>query len=141
MNENMMTDAELHAEMTHTAYNRYLRHGVVSNTLMSGSDMLPGYMLHEEFDEKLIDALRSENVIRSLCSEVTTKDDRIMPIVRGHGQPSWVPEGSTIPIVKDTFDRMVLDSHLRWISSSIWRIPSPAAWRPWRKLPLLPVME
>ena len=112
MNENMMTDAELHAEMTHTAYNRYLRHGVVSNTLMSGSDMLPGYVLHEEFDAKLIDVLRSENVIRSLCSEVTTKDDRIMPIVRGHGQPSWVPEGSTIPIVKDTFDRMVLDSHL-----------------------------
>ena len=97
---------------TNTAYNRYLRHGVVSNTPMSGSDMLPGYMLHEEFDAKLIDALRSENVIRSLCSEVTTKDDRIMPIVRGHGQPSWVPEGSTIPIVKDTFDRMVLDSHL-----------------------------
>ena len=155
MNENMMTDAELHAEMTHTACNRYLRYGVVSNSLMSGSEMLPGYMLHEEFDARLIDALRAENVIRSLCSEVTTKDDRIMPVVNGHGQPSWVPEGSKIPVVVDTFDRMVLDSHLL---SALLRVTSElmkgsavdieqyladtfaSRMAPWKKLRLLPVM-
>ena len=112
MEENMMTDAELREEMTRTAYNRYLRYGVASNVLMDGSDMLPGYLLNEEFSKKLVDALNAGNVIRSLCSEVTTRDDRIMPVVNGHGQPSWVPEGSSIPMVTDTFDRMLLDSHL-----------------------------
>lgn len=112
MEENMMTDAELREEMTRTAYNRYLRYGVASNVLMDGSDMLPGYLLNEEFSNKLVDAVNASNVIRGLCSRVTTKDDRIMPVVNGHGQPSWVPEGSMIPMVADTFDRMLLDSHL-----------------------------
>ena len=35
-----------------------------------------------------------------------------MPIVNGHGQPQWVPEGGAIPMVRDTFDRVVLDSHV-----------------------------
>lgn len=78
MSENMMTDTELQAEMTHTAYNRYIRYGVASNVLLSGSDMLPGYLLNEEFSKKLVDAVNAGNVIRSLCSGVTTKDDRII---------------------------------------------------------------
>lgn len=35
-----------------------------------------------------------------------------MPIVNGHGQPQWVPDGGAVPLVRDTFDRVVLDSHV-----------------------------
>ena len=112
MYENGMTDAELRMEMTRTAYNRYLRYGVATNALLSDTNPIAGYLLPEEFETKLTDAMNSIGVIRSLCTEVKTSVDRIMPIVNGHGQPQWVPEGGTIPMVRDTFDRVVLDSHV-----------------------------
>ena len=112
MHENGMTDAELRMEMIRTAYNRYLRYGVTTNALLSDTNPIAGYLLSEEFETKLTDAMNSIGVIRSLCTEVNTSGDRIMLIVNGHGQPQWVPEGGTIPMVRDTFDRVVLDSHV-----------------------------
>ena len=112
MYENGMTDAELRMEIIRTAYNRYLRYGVTTNALLSDTNPIAGYLLPEEFETKLTDAMNSIGVIRSLCTEVKTSVDRIMPIVNGHGQPQWVPEGGTIPMVRDTFDRVVLDSHV-----------------------------
>ena len=35
----------------------------------------------------------------------------LMGIVNGHGKAAWVPEGHPIPMVKDAFDRVNLDSH------------------------------
>ena len=51
------------------------------------------------------------SVLRPLCTEVTTTGDSALPIVNGHGKPAWVPESHPIPLVKDTFDRVNLDSH------------------------------
>ena len=112
MHENGMTDAELRTEMTRTAYNRYLRYGVVTNALLSDTNPIAGYLLPEEFETKLTDAMNSIGVIRGLCTEVKTSVDRIMPIVNGHGQPQWVPDGGAVPLVRDAFDRVVLDSHV-----------------------------
>ena len=112
MHENGMTDAELRTEMTRTAYNRYLRYGVATNALLSDTNPIAGYLLPEEFETKLTDAMNSLGVIRGLCTEVKTSVDRIMPIVNGHGQPQWVPEGGAVPLVRDAFDRVVLDSHV-----------------------------
>ena len=111
MNENMMNDAELRMEMIQTAYNRYMRYGETSLFLRNESNTIAGYLLPEEFEKKLINAINSIGVIRGLCTEVKTERDRFLPIVNGHGQPQWVPEGGAAPLVKDTFDRVVLDSH------------------------------
>ena len=66
MYENGMTDAELRMEMTRTAYNRYLRYGVTTNALLSDANPIAGYLLSEEFETKLTDAMNSIGVIRSL---------------------------------------------------------------------------
>ena len=112
MNENMMNDAELRMEMIQTAYNRYMRYGETSLFLRNESNPIAGYLLPEEFENKLINAVNSISVVRGLCTEVKTERDRFLPIVNGHGQPQWVPEGGAAPLVKDTFDRVVLDSHV-----------------------------
>ena len=87
--------------MLYFVWNRYLRYGVATNALLSDTNPIAGYLLSEEFETKLTDAMNSIGVIRSLCTEVNTSGDRIMPIVNGHGQPQWVPEGGTIPMVRD----------------------------------------
>lgn len=93
MSENMMTDAELREEMTRTAYNRYIRYGVTMNALMGDTDTLPGYLLPEEMETKLVSGLNSSNVIRCLCTEVTTKNERYLPIVGGKVSPSGYRKG------------------------------------------------
>ena len=112
MCETMKTDAELRMEMTQVAYNRYLRYGVMANALLIDVNPIAGYLLPEEFEAKLVSAVNRIGVLRGLCTEVKTSGDRIIPIVNGHGQPEWVPEGGAVPLVRDTFDRVVLDSHV-----------------------------
>ena len=51
------------------------------------------------------------SALRPLCTEITTAGESALPIVNGYGRAAWVPEGHPIPLVKDTFDRVNLDSH------------------------------
>ena len=70
-----------------------------------------GYLLPRRLEAKLANAMNILSVLRPLCTEVTTAGDRALPIVNGHGKAAWVPEGYPIPMVKDAFDRVNLDSH------------------------------
>ena len=95
----------------HEAYDRYLRRGTPTDALVTDNIMTAGYQLPEDFDRKLVDAMNTLSVLRPLCTEITTRNDDYMPIVNGHGKASWVPEGQPVPMVRDAFDRIVLDSH------------------------------
>ena len=70
-----------------------------------------GYLLPRRLEAKLINAMNTLSVLRPLCTEVTTAGDRALPIVNGHGKAAWVSEGHPIPMVKDAFERVNLDSH------------------------------
>lgn len=112
MSENMKVRDDIRAEQIQLAYDRYLRKGIVMNALLNDENPIAGFLLHEEFETKLIDAVNSLSVLRSLCTSVKTTGDRCLPIVNGHGQPVWVPDGGSVPIVKDSFDCVVLDAHM-----------------------------
>lgn len=111
MEENMIIDAEMQKELTRKAYYRYIRHNETSLDLPIGLNPVGGILLHEEFESKLMNAINRITVLRELCTQVKTSGDRTVPIVTGYGHPAWVPEGGDIPTVKDTFDKIVLDSH------------------------------
>lgn len=111
MEENMIIDAEMQKELTRKAYDRYIRRNETSVDLPVGLNSVGGILLHEEFEAKLLNAMNRIAVIRGLCTQVKTSGDRTVPVVTGYGQPVWVPEGGDVPIVKDTFDKIVLDSH------------------------------
>lgn len=112
MNENMVMRDEIRAEQIKVAYDYYLRKGIATNGLLNDENPIAGYLLHKEFDTKLVNAMNHLSVLRPLCTEVKTESDRFLPVVNGHGQPAWVPDGSAVPLVKDSFDRVVLDSHV-----------------------------
>ena len=108
------TNTNTHDTWTDTlrrAYNQYLRRGIQASELNDVSMDGMGYLLPQRLEAKLINAMNTVSVLRPLCTEVTTSGDSALPIVNGHGKAAWVPEGHPIPMVKDVFDRVNLNSH------------------------------
>ncbi len=93
------------------ACDQYLRRGIQTPEVLNEAPSGVGYLLPQHLESKLVNALNTISVLRPLCTEVTTTGDSALPIVNGHGKASWVPEGHPIPLVKDAFDRVNLDSH------------------------------
>lgn len=96
---------------TRASYDRYIRRGEKSDALPYDMDPANGYLLREEMEEKLVNTLCANNVLRSLCTGIKTSYNAYLPIVSSHGKAEWVPDGAAVPLVRDTFDRAVLDSN------------------------------
>lgn len=94
-----------------TAYDQYLRRGIQPPEVLNEAPSGIGYLLPQHLEGKLVNAMNTISVLRPLCTEVTTTGESALPIVNGHGKAAWVPEGHPIPLVKDAFDRINLDSH------------------------------
>ena len=105
------TTPETSADDIRRAYDQYLRSGHERYELSDVSLDSMGYLLPQRLEAKLVNAMNTLSVLRPLCTEVTTAGDRALSIVNGHGKAAWVPEGHPIPMVKDAFDRVNLDSH------------------------------
>ena len=94
-----------------TAYDQYLRRGIQTPEVLNEAPSGVGYLLPQHLETKLVNAMNTLSVLRPLCTEITTAGESALPIVNGHGKAAWVPEGHPIPLVKDAFDRVNLDSH------------------------------
>ena len=94
-----------------TAYDQYLRRGIQTPEILNEAQSDVGYLLPQHLEAKLVNAMNTISVLRPLCTEVTTTGESALPIVNGHGKAAWVPEGHPIPLAKDAFDRVNLDSH------------------------------
>lgn len=94
-----------------TACDQYLRRGIQTPEILNEAQSGAGYVLPQHLEAKLVNAMNAISVLRPLCTEITTASESALPIVNGHGKAAWVPEGHPIPLVKDTFDRVNLDSY------------------------------
>lgn len=93
------------------AYDQYLRSGHERYELCNVSMDGMGYLLPQRLEARLVNAMNTISVLRPLCTEITTDGDSALPIVNSHGKAAWVPEGYPIPMVKDSFDKVNLNSH------------------------------
>ena len=65
----------------------------VQNALQVGADSEGGFLVPEEFERTLIDALQEQNIFRQLAHVITTSTgDRKIPVVATHGSASWTDE-------------------------------------------------
>ena len=94
-----------------TACDQYLRRGIQTPEVLNEAPSGVGYLLPQHLETKLVNAMNTISVLRPLCTEITTAGESALPIVNGHGKAAWVPEGHPIPLVKDAFDRVNLDSY------------------------------
>ncbi len=97
--------------MYRKAYDGFLRYGGICNTLREGTDGAGGYLVPDEFEKKLIDALREKNVLRRLASVKQTHRDLKIPYAVGSGHAFWVPEEGDIPETSDEFGELQIGAH------------------------------
>ena len=87
-------------------------HFAVQNALQIGDDTEGGFLVPDEYERTLVDALREENRLRTLCKIIrTSSGDRKIPLVASHGTASWVEEEGTIPESDDAFGQITIGAH------------------------------
>ncbi|CAK7036168.1 phage major capsid protein [Tissierella sp.] len=83
----------------------------VSNVLQEGVDADGGYLVPEEYDTRLIDGLKEENIIRKLGHTITTSGERKINIAATKPAAAWIDEGEALTFSDATFSQINLDAH------------------------------
>lgn len=84
----------------------------VRNALTIGTDSEGGYLVPDEFERTLVEALEEENVMRQLAKVITASSgDRKIPVVASKGTASWVDEEGLIPEDDDAFGQVSIGAY------------------------------
>ena len=79
----------------------------VQNALQVGTDTEGGYLVPDEFERTLVQALEEQNIFRQFAKIITTSTgDRKIPVVATKGTASWVDEEGVIPESDDAFGQV-----------------------------------
>lgn len=84
-----------------------LVHNVLSTT--PGSD--GGYLCPTEFERQIVDGLKEQNVMRTLCKVITTENDRKIPIAATHSVANWTVENAAYTESNPTFAQKEIDAY------------------------------
>ena len=81
----------------------------VFNTLQIGTDAKGGYLVPDEYQRTLIEALEDQNIIRRLAHVITTSSgDTQIPVVASKGSASWIQEEAQYVESDNTFGLVTL---------------------------------
>lgn len=84
----------------------------VVNALSIGTDSEGGYLVPDEYEKKLVEALEDEVFFRSLATVIkTSSGDRKIPIVTGKGEAAWIDEGGQFPESDDSFGQTSIGAY------------------------------
>lgn len=80
-----------------------------SNALQVGTDSEGGYLVPDEFERTLIEALMEQNIFRQIARIIQTDSgERKIPVVASKGTASWVDEEGQITDSDDSFSQVTL---------------------------------
>lgn len=84
----------------------------VQNALSIGTDSEGGYLVPDEYEKKLVEALEDEVFFRSLATVIrTSSGDRKIPIVTSKGEAAWIDEGGQFPESDDSFGQTSIGAY------------------------------
>ena len=84
----------------------------VLNALQEGTDSEGGYLVPDEFEHTLVEALEEENIFRKLAHVINTDSgDRKIPVVATKGTASWVDEEGSITESDDSFTQVSIGAY------------------------------
>ncbi len=84
----------------------------MSNALQIGTDSEGGFLVPDEYETTLVEALEEENIFRKLAHVISTSSgDRKIPVVASKGSASWVDEEGTIPDSDDAFSQVSIGAY------------------------------
>jgi HK97 family phage major capsid protein len=83
----------------------------VTDVLQEGADTDGGYLVPAEWDERLIQTLNEENVLRSLGTTIKTSGQHKINLSATKPAAAWIEEGGKLQFADMTFGQKVLDAH------------------------------
>jgi HK97 family phage major capsid protein len=84
----------------------------VHNSLRIGQDSEGGFLVPDEYEQQLIQALEEVNVLRKICNVISTSyGDRKIPVVASHGSAAWMDEESAFTESDETFTQVTLSAY------------------------------
>lgn len=82
----------------------------VDNILQEGIDENGGYLVPEEYDDRIIQILEQENIMRKLATNITTQGERKINIAASMPAASWIEEGGEFKFGEGSFNQVILDA-------------------------------
>lgn len=84
----------------------------VVNALQVGTDTEGGFLVPDEFERTLIQALDEENIFRRIATVIhSNSGDRKIPVVASKGSAAWVDEEGTYGESDDSFGQITLGAY------------------------------
>lgn len=83
----------------------------VDNVLQEGIDTDGGYLVPTEYDNRLIQGLEEENIMRKLSTIIKTGAERKINIAATTPAAAWIDEGGQLTFGNAKFDQINLDAH------------------------------
>ena len=84
----------------------------VINALQIGTDSEGGYLVPDEYERILLEALEEENVFRQLAKVIrTSSGDRKIPVVATKGTASWIDEEGAYLESDDSFGQVSIGAY------------------------------
>lgn len=84
----------------------------VQNSLQIGSDSEGGFLVPDEYEGQLIQALQEANMLRNMCNVITTSyGDRKIPVVASNGSAAWMDEESAFTESDEGFTQVTLSAY------------------------------
>lgn len=84
----------------------------VSNDLEVGENTEGGYLVPDEYEKTLIQALEEENFLRNIATVINTSSgDRKIPVVTSKGTAAWIDEEAKYPFSDDVFGQVTIGAY------------------------------
>ena len=84
----------------------------VLNALQVGTDSEGGYLVPDEYEHTLIEALEDQNIFRQLAHVIhTSSGDRKIPVVASKGTAAWIDEEAAYPESDDSFGQVSIGAY------------------------------
>ena len=84
----------------------------IVNALQVGTDTEGGFLVPDEFEKTLIQALEEENIFRRIATVIhSNSGDRKIPVVASKGSAAWVDEEGTYGESDDSFGQITLGAY------------------------------
>ena len=81
-------------------------------SLSIGTDSEGGYLVPDEYERTLVEALNDEVFFRNLATVIkTSSGDRKIPIVTSKGEAAWIDEGGQFTESNDSFGQTTIGAH------------------------------
>ena len=84
----------------------------IVNALQIGTDSEGGYLVPDEYERTLVEALEEENIFRQLAKVIqTSSGDRKIPVVASKGTAAWIDEEGAFTESDDSFSQVSIGAY------------------------------